>query len=121
MDLSTPNNFASDTSRVVAIVAFDGAPALDIASKRPEVRAAFTEAFTSISKRLSGRSETNARCIESRSLSAAALIVGALAVANTTDNQALKQKLIASCKENASTLLNDTERSTPTFFWEPAL
>jgi AcrR family transcriptional regulator len=95
--------------------------ALDIASKRPEVRAAFTEAFTSISKRLSGRSEANARCIESRSLSAAALIVGALAVANTMDSQALKQKLIASCKENASTLLNDTERSTPTFFWEPAL
>jgi AraC-like DNA-binding protein len=31
MDLSAPNNFASDTSRVVAIVAFDGAPALDIA------------------------------------------------------------------------------------------
>jgi transcriptional regulator GlxA family with amidase domain len=31
MDLSTPNNFGPDTSRVVAIVVFDGARALDVA------------------------------------------------------------------------------------------
>jgi hypothetical protein len=46
--------------------------------------------------------------------------VGALAVANTTDNPGLKAKLLASCKENAGTLLGGSDRSTPTFFWEPA-
>jgi TetR/AcrR family transcriptional regulator, transcriptional repressor for nem operon len=92
---------------------------VDIGSKRPEVRAAFTEAFTSISEKLRYCSRASARSIESCSLSTAALIVGALAVARTTDNPGLKQKLIASCKENVGTLLNDSHRSMPAFFWEP--
>jgi hypothetical protein len=45
--------------------------------------------------------------------------VGALAVANTTDNPGLKAKLLASCRENAGALLGGNDRSKPIFFWEP--
>jgi AcrR family transcriptional regulator len=94
--------------------------AVDVASKTPEVRAAFTDAFTSISEKLRSHSNASARSAESCSLSTAALIVGALAVANTTDNPDLKAKLLASCRENAGTLLSGNDRLTPTLFWEPA-
>jgi Enoyl-CoA hydratase/isomerase len=94
--------------------------AVDVASKTPEVRAAFTEAFTSISEKLLCHSSASTRSAESCSLSTAALIVGALAVAYTTDNPGLKAKLLASCKENVGTLLGGTDQLTPTFFWEPA-
>jgi TetR/AcrR family transcriptional repressor of nem operon len=93
--------------------------AVDLASKTPEVRAAFTDAFTSISEKLLCRSSVSANSAESRSLSTAALIVGALAVANTTDNPGLKAKLLASCRENAGALLGGHDRSKPIFFWEP--
>jgi len=94
--------------------------AVDVASKTPEVRAAFTDAFMCISDKLIQHCGTEAQATESCSLSTAALIVGALAVAHTTDNPSLKQKLLAACRENVRTLLAGRDRSTPTFFWEPA-
>ena len=95
--------------------------AVDVGSKTPEVRAAFSDAFTSISEKLLRHSSVSAGSAESCSLSTAALIVGALAVANTTDNPGLKAKLLASCKEKAGTLLRGNDLSKPVFFWEPAL
>jgi TetR/AcrR family transcriptional repressor of nem operon len=92
---------------------------VDVASKIPEVRAAFTDAFTSISEKLLSRSGASAKSAESCSLSTVALIVGALAVANTSDNPDLKSKLLASCRENAKTLLSGSNRLTPSLFWEP--
>ena len=94
--------------------------AVDVASKTPEVRAAFTDAFMCIRDKLIQHCGTEAQATESCSLSTAALIVGALAVAHTTDNPSLKQKLLAACRENVRTLLAGRDRSTPTFFWEPA-
>jgi TetR/AcrR family transcriptional repressor of nem operon len=94
--------------------------AVDVASKTPEVRAVFTDAFTSISQKLLRHANANAGSAESCSLSTAALVVGALAVANTIDNPDLKVKLLASCRENAGTLLGGSERGTPTLFWDPA-
>jgi TetR/AcrR family transcriptional repressor of nem operon len=93
--------------------------AIDLASKTPEVRAAYTDAFTSFSDKLLRHSRASAPCVESCSLSTAALIVGTLAVAHTTDNPDLRAKLLASCKEHVGVLLGGTDRSTPTFFWEP--
>jgi AcrR family transcriptional regulator len=94
--------------------------AVDVASKTPEVRAAFTDAFMCISDKLLTHFNAEAQATESCSLSTAALIVGALAVAHTTDNPSLKQKLLASCRENVRTLLGGGDPSTPAFFWEPA-
>jgi TetR/AcrR family transcriptional repressor of nem operon len=92
--------------------------AVDLASKIPEVRAAFTDAFTCISEKLLSSART--RSTENRGLCTAALIVGALAVANTTDNPALRVKLLAACKENTGILLDGGEQLTANFFWEPA-
>jgi TetR/AcrR family transcriptional repressor of nem operon len=94
--------------------------AVDVGSKTPEVREAFTDAFTSISKKLLCHSSAGPRSAESCSLSTAALIVGALAVAHTTDNPDLRAKLLASCRESAEALLGGNDRSKPIFFWEPA-
>lgn len=93
--------------------------AIDVASKSPEVRAAYTDAFTSISEKLLSHTSPNKCSAESRSLSTAALIVGALAVAHTTDDSNLRSRLLACCRENAGTLLGGAARSAISFFWEP--
>jgi TetR/AcrR family transcriptional regulator, transcriptional repressor for nem operon len=93
--------------------------AVDLASKTPEVRAAFSYVFQSISKKLLCHSRASARTNESCSLSTAALIVGALAVAHTTDNADLRTKLLASCVDNAGALLGGNYLANSTFFWEP--
>jgi TetR/AcrR family transcriptional repressor of nem operon len=93
--------------------------AVDLASKSPEVRAAFSDAFQSISEKLLCHSRASARTTESCSLSTAALIVGALAVAHTTDNPDLRTKLLASCVDNAGALLSGSYHANSTFFWEP--
>jgi TetR/AcrR family transcriptional regulator, transcriptional repressor for nem operon len=94
--------------------------AIDIASKTREVRCAYTDAFVSMSDHLLRHSRASAQATESRGLSTAALIVGALAVAQTTDNPEFRARLLASCRENAAALLDGNDRSTPSFFWEPA-
>lgn len=93
--------------------------AIDVANKSPEVRAAYTDAFTSISEKLLRHTGAGRDSAESCSLSTAALIVGALAVAHTTDNPDLRAKLLASCRENAATLLAGSDHPTTSFFWEP--
>jgi TetR/AcrR family transcriptional regulator, transcriptional repressor for nem operon len=93
--------------------------AIDLASKTPDVRAACTEAFTAFSDKLLRNSRASGPCVENCSLSTAALIVGALAVARTTDNPNLRARLLASCREHVGVLLGGNDRSTPTFFWEP--
>jgi TetR/AcrR family transcriptional regulator, transcriptional repressor for nem operon len=94
--------------------------AVDLASKIPEVRAAFSDTFRSICQKLLCHSRASASTNESCSLSTAALIVGALAVAHSTDNTDLRAKLLASCVDNAGALLNRSYHSNPTFFWEPS-
>jgi AcrR family transcriptional regulator len=111
------NTSESVSARLSPAVAF---LAIDVGSKSREVRAAYTEAFTSISEKLLSHTKTSQCSAESRSLSAAALIVGALAVAHTTDNPDLRSKLLHSCRENAGALLGGGDRLTTSFFWEPA-
>ena len=93
--------------------------AVDLASKSPEVRAALSHAFESISEKLRCHSRASAVTTESCSLSTAALIVGALALAHATDNAELRSKLLASCGEHAGTLLSRNYNASPSFFWEP--
>jgi TetR/AcrR family transcriptional repressor of nem operon len=93
--------------------------AIDVACKSPAVRAAYTDAFVYITRRLLSHSRAGGSADENSGLSAAALMVGALAVAHTTDDADLKAKLLASCRENTGALLGGAERSPPSFFWEP--
>ncbi len=93
--------------------------AADVVSEEPEVRSAYGRAFWALSERLRA-SAGRAPCEEGSILSALALVVGARAVAQATDDAELRRKLLASCRESASAILESG--STPlSFFWEPPL
>jgi TetR/AcrR family transcriptional regulator, transcriptional repressor for nem operon len=91
--------------------------AADLASDNREVRTGYGKAFRALSERLrsaSGRASRDECAI----LSALTLVVGGRALARLTDDEKFKRKLLASCREGASVLLESG--STPlSFFWEP--
>ena len=92
--------------------------ATDVASDEPGVRNACGRTFRALSERLrscAGRPPRQEGAI----LSTLAMIIGALAVAQTTDDAELRRKLLASCRENARTLL-DSAGAPLSYFWEPA-
>lgn len=95
--------------------------AADVASEEPEVRSAYTRAFKRMSDKILRCATGRSSFSEGSILSMTAMIVGALAVAQTTDDPALKARLLASCKENAKALLENKSQYAPlSFFWEPA-
>lgn len=91
--------------------------ATDAASRESEVRSAYTKAFKSVNEIILQRTAAHT-CSEDAILSTTAMIIGALVIAQTTDDLALRSKLLAACKENAKTLLGE---SSPyprlNFFW----
>lgn len=91
--------------------------ATDAASRESEVRSAYTKAFKSVNEIILRR--TNAQsCSEESILSTTAMIIGALVIAQTTDDMALRAKLVASCKEKAKALLGETNPYPRlNFFW----
>lgn len=92
--------------------------ATDVARRESEVRSAYTEAFKSISEKILVGAATRFACSEASILSITAMIVGALAIAQTTDDVVLKRKLLAACRENAKALLEDAhEYRSLNFFW----
>jgi AcrR family transcriptional regulator len=94
--------------------------AADVASDEPEVRTAYTDAFKNMSARIRGCTNAHSSCSEESVLSAAAMIIGTLAVARTTDDADLQRKLVASCRENARALLEPGDRhAPPVLFWAP--
>jgi TetR/AcrR family transcriptional regulator, transcriptional repressor for nem operon len=89
----------------------------DVASRESQVRSAYTRAFRSLSREMRDRAEA-ASCSEDSILSLTAMIVGAAAIAETTDDPDLKARLLSACKENAATLLKGAAANEPlTFFW----
>lgn len=91
--------------------------AADVASKQPEVRAAYAQAFRALSQRL--QNET-APCPDNdnSSLAAMTMVVGALAVAMTVDDIQLRETLINACREHAGHLLEAGGKEEPfNFFW----
>ena len=93
--------------------------ASDVASDDPEVRSAYASAFQSISDKILGRMAGQFGCTEESSLSIAAMLIGASAVARTIDDATLREKLLSSCKRVATALIeNKNVLSPPNFFWE---
>lgn len=71
-----------------------------------------------MSARIRARSSIRVPCDEEVALSLAAMIVGAAAIAQTTDDVGLKKKLFASCRRQAATMLENEHPHRPyTFFW----
>jgi hypothetical protein len=68
---------------------------------------------------LKDRIAAHSVCSEETALSVTAMIVGAMAIIHTIDDQALRFKLVNSCKNNVQALLSDSNSSRPlSFFWE---
>ena len=90
----------------------------DVASPESQVRSAYTRAFRSLSREMRDRAEPRASCNEGLILSLTAMIVGAAAIAQTTDDAELKARLLSACTEKAAALLQGSEPAEPlTFFW----
>lgn len=91
--------------------------ATDVVSKQPEVRAAYAQVFKTMAQRLyqeMGRPSDKNKA----SLAAMAMAVGALAVAMTVDDAALKASLVQACREHAKELFGNTSKEDPIhFFW----
>jgi TetR/AcrR family transcriptional repressor of nem operon len=91
--------------------------ALDVASRQPDVRASYADAFKGMSQRLH-REMAHSSQDDRTALAATAMIVGALAVATTVDEESLKTSLVDACREQAKALLgNRDDNGEPSFFW----
>lgn len=94
--------------------------AADAGRREPGVRSAYACAFESISEKIR-------RCIgaddagDGPTLAITAMLIGALAVAQTTDDPAQRARLLAACKAHAQALAqNLVEDVTANLFWLPA-
>ena len=91
--------------------------ATDVASKQPEVRAAYTHVFNAVSQRLS-RQLNQSSASERALLAALTMTVGTLAVAMTVDDISLKSSLVNACREHAKALFEDRAKDDRlSFFW----
>lgn len=75
--------------------------ATDIAHREPAVRSAYTQAFASMSGRVLESVRQFSRCDENTSLSVTAMLIGAVAVARTMDDSALRERLLIACEQAA--------------------
>lgn len=75
--------------------------ATDIAHREPEVRGAYTKAFASMNAHLLEHVRTYSRCSEATVLAVTAMLIGAVAVARTMDDDHLRSCLLESCERAA--------------------
>ena len=92
--------------------------AKDLASDQPEVRRACGGAIRLLSRRLLGRAGS-APGDEATVLSVLAMVVGAMSLAQTIGEAALRERLFAACRERARAML-ERGAELPCYFWEPA-
>ncbi len=93
--------------------------ATDAASTQREVRQAYSEAVRRMGERLKvdlGKAAHD----NATGLVTLAMLVGAMAIAKTVDNQRLKTTLIEACRNAAMDLRqDDTVITRPVYFWTP--
>ena len=93
--------------------------ASDVGSRDPDVRAAYTAALKSLRDKIR-RGAAELPGGEEAILASAAMIVGALAIARTSDDATLNDALLDACRRGAGTLLEHADAiARPTFFWMP--
>jgi AcrR family transcriptional regulator len=92
--------------------------AIDVASEDKDVRNGYASAFKTVSAQIATRIAAYSACSEAAIVSIAVMIVGAKAIARTVDDAPLKEKLWASCRENARALLENRSSASLSFFWE---
>ena len=93
--------------------------ASDVGSSDADVRAAYTTALHSLRDNIR-HSATALPGGEEAILASAAMIVGALAIARTSEDAGLNVALLDACRRGAETLLEHADELVrPTFFWTP--
>jgi AcrR family transcriptional regulator len=95
--------------------------ASDVGSRDPDVRAAYTTALKSLRDKIR-RGANGLPGGEEAILASAAMIVGALAIARTSDDATLNDSLLDACRRGAETLLEHADVFVrPNFFWTPTV
>ena len=93
--------------------------ATDISNNEPAVRSAYSAAVGMLSEKIRHAADAD-NIEEETSLSIAAMIVGALSIAQSVDDAELKSSLLSACKKSAQALLNNArDSSSLNFFWAP--
>ena len=87
--------------------------ATDVASTDSGVRAAYANACEALVDRIAKRGRYDDEAV----LSAAAMLIGAVAIARTVDSSKWRDRLAAACKHNIKALLDGGEQQS--FFWDP--
>lgn len=91
--------------------------ASDVGSDDAGVRAAYTAAVNSLREDIRAQDLPGG---EEAILASAAMLVGALAIARTSEDARLNEALLDACRRGAQTLLEHADELTrPTFFWTP--
>lgn len=93
--------------------------ATDVARHESAVRAAYTNAFKAVAGRMLSRAAEPSA--EDVAFALTAMIIGTAAIARTTDDPALKAKLLSSCREGARALVESRrEHVFPVYYWTVA-
>lgn len=91
--------------------------ASDVGSDDADVRATYTAALNSLRDSIRAQELPGG---EEAILASAAMIVGALAIARTSEDARLNDALLDACRRGAETLLQHAdELARPAFFWTP--
>jgi TetR/AcrR family transcriptional regulator, transcriptional repressor for nem operon len=92
--------------------------AADVASKRPEVRAAYAQALIQLSEQLRRHGAPALTAGDSATLASTAMFVGALAIALSVDDVHFKNSLADACRDRARQLLEQPVPPVePSFLW----
>jgi TetR/AcrR family transcriptional repressor of nem operon len=91
--------------------------ASDVGNDDADVRSAYTAALNSLRDNIRAKELPGG---EEAILASAAMIVGALAIARTSEDARLNDALLDACRRGAQTLLEHADELVqPTFFWTP--
>lgn len=91
--------------------------ALDVGSRNPEVREAYSRALKLISERLC-REMSDSPCNDDAPFATMAMMVGALAITATLDDEALKARIVAACRQTAQAMRDgESLLLPPSFLW----
>lgn len=93
--------------------------ATDVASDEPEVRTAYARAFNELSSQIAAKMAALGSSSHDPSLALTVMLIGAIAVSRTIDEESLKRALVAACKDSARLIL-EGNRDALSFFWAPA-
>ncbi|MEY4563515.1 MAG: hypothetical protein RLZZ618_2792 [Pseudomonadota bacterium] len=91
--------------------------ALDVACRKPEVREAYSDALKTLSDRLVNEHSAPDRD-DDTPFATMAMMVGALAITATLDDEDLKTRIVTACRQTAQTLREgEPAHVSPAFLW----